>query len=107
MTVNWLTNRNHCSPAAPNQSRATAPASARRFWNELTLRLDRKEGRSEMANLFPQKTQPAFMRLAAAMKFSVAVEMVSLRYAMPTTKGGGGGVSGRTFNRGPVKQSKS
>ena len=48
-----------------------------------------------------------FVRLAAAMKFSVAVELASLRYATPTTKRGGAGVSGRIFNRGPVKQSKS
>ena len=48
-----------------------------------------------------------FARLAAATKFAAAGEWASLRYAIPTTKGGGAGVSGRTFNRGPLKQSKS
>src|SRR5205823_10603623 len=48
-----------------------------------------------------------FARLAAATKFAVVGELASLRYAIPTTKSGGAGVSGRIFNRGPVKQSKS
>src|SRR2546427_8070677 len=43
-----------------------------------------------------------FARLAAATKFAVVGELASLRYAIPTTKSGGAGVSGRIFNRGPI-----
>ena len=40
------------------------------------------------------------------MNLSAATEWVPFRYAMPTTKGGGAGISGRIFNRGPLRQSK-
>ena len=35
-----------------------------------------------------------------------ATELESLGYAMPTIAGGGAGLSGRTFNRGPLRESK-
>src|SRR5712692_2626652 len=61
--------------------------------------------REALPHLNSAQSYADFARLAAAMNFSAAGEFGSLRYATPTTNGGGAGVSGRILNRGPARHS--